>query len=73
MSFSFSFDALLLLSWRVVCLFGVALVGFASRIPTWCLPADGHVADLVTVGSEEVGVVRVVHGAPAVVLAWLRR
>ena len=41
---------------------------FASRVPTWRLPANGHVADLVTEGGgEEVGILRVEHGALAVV------
>ena len=39
---------------------------FASRIPTWRLPADGHVADLVAEGGEEVGVVHEESSAPAV-------
>ena len=39
---------------------------FACRVPTWRLPADGHVADLVTERGEEVGIVRVEHSAPAV-------
>ena len=39
---------------------------FASRVPSWRLPADGHVADLVTEGGVDVGIVRVEHGAPAV-------
>ena len=38
---------------------------FAGRVPTWRLPADGHVADLVYEGCEEVGILRVEHGAPA--------
>ena len=40
---------------------------FACRIPTWRLPADGHVADLVSEEEGEVGVVGVDHGAPAAV------
>ena len=35
-------------------------------IPPWRLPTDGHVADLVTDGSEEVGLVRVEHTVLAV-------
>ena len=30
---------------------------FASKFPTWRLPARGHVADLLTERSEEVGIV----------------
>ena len=40
--------------------------GFACRIPTWRLPVDGHVADLVTEEGAEVCIVRVERGAPAV-------
>ena len=40
---------------------------FASRVNTWRLPADGHAADLVTEGGEQVGILRVEHSAPAVV------
>ena len=32
---------------------------FASRVPTWPLPRWGHVADPVTEGGEEVGIVHV--------------
>ena len=39
---------------------------FACRIPTWCLPADGHVVDLVTEWSAVGGVVQEEHSAPAV-------
>ena len=38
---------------------------FASKIPTWRLPARGHVSDPVTEGGEDVGVLRVEHGASA--------
>ena len=43
---------------------------FASRVLTWRLPADGHVANLIAEGSEEVGIMRVEHGAPAVMLGF---
>ena len=33
---------------------------FASEVPSWRLPLCGGVAELVTEGGEEVGVVRVV-------------
>ena len=63
MSFWFSFVTLLgllLLFWRV-------LSGrFASRIPTWRLPVDGHVAGLVTEGGEDTGVVQDERSVPAV-------
>ena len=41
---------------------------FTGRVPTWRLPADRHVVDLDTEGSEEVGIMRVEHSS-----AWLRR
>ena len=55
----------LLLFWSVLCLLSIVLVGFASRVPTWRLPAGGRAADLVTEGSEEVGTVRVEPVHPA--------
>ena len=39
---------------------------FACRVATWRLHADGRAADLVTEGGEEVGTMRVEHGAPGV-------
>ena len=68
MSCCFSSSALLgllLLFWRVLCLFGTCAGRFACRIPTWRLPVNGHVADLVTEEGGEVGIVRVDHSAPA--------
>ena len=39
---------------------------FASRIPTWCLPTDGHVSALVAEDGGRVGFVRVEHCSDAV-------
>ena len=41
-------------------------VRFASRVSAWRLPTDGSVANLVTEGGEEVGVVQVKPGGDGV-------
>ena len=70
-----SLDELLLLFWYHPRSATALLVGtlpprycagwFASKIPTWRLPVDGHVAGLVAEEGGEVGVVRVERSAPA--------
>ena len=52
---------------------GACPLGFASKIRNWRLPTEeGSVANLVTVGGEEVGIVRVESGGDGVKLCTPR-